>query len=73
MTIFFIHQADADVLNMGDQLTLKDDLSEEELLRAIKMSNKKSAPGLDRLSCEVYKVFWKHLKESLLACFNILN
>ena len=52
-----------------DHLVLEKELSEGELLNALKSSNNKSAPGLDGLPGEIYKFFWNSLKGPLLDCF----
>lgn len=67
--IFLAHDGDP-ILTDDDNVLLDSELSEAEVLKALKLSNNKSAPGLDGLPCEVYKVFWKDIKGPLLACFN---
>ena len=66
----FVDEAGANVLNDNDVTVLNKDLSEEELLTALKSLNNNSAPGLDGLPSEWYKFFWKDIKQPLLAAFN---
>ena len=49
-------------LNEDDITLLDNEVTEDEVLRALKASNNKSAPGLDDLPCEVYKVLWINIK-----------
>ena len=56
-------------LNEEDINFLDSEISEEEILSALKTSNNKSAPGLDGLPCEVYKVLWIDIKKLLLASY----
>ena len=44
-------------------------LSENEVLLALKALNNKSAPGLDGLPAEFYKVFWNGLKKYLMDSY----
>ena len=57
-------------INEDDELILNNILTSQELLSALKKSNNKSAPGTDGLPCEIYKMFWKDIKDPLLACYN---
>ena len=66
----FTDPGGTDVLDLNDKLFLDKALTVEELLQALKLSNNNSAPGLDGLPVEVYKVFWKDIKDLLLASFN---
>ena len=45
-------------------------LTEGEILAALKCTNNNSSPGLDGLPVEVYKVFWVDIKHLLVNCFN---
>ena len=49
---------------------LRGDISENDVLSALKTSKNGSSPGLDGLPCEVYKFFWDDLKKPLLECYN---
>ena len=66
----FVNSHGANVLNEDDILLLNANLTEYEIHNALKMSNNKSAPGLDGLPCELYKVLWNNIKKPLLASFN---
>ena len=57
-------------LNEDDITFLDNKITEDEVLRALKSSNNKSAPGLDGLPCEVYKVLWIDIKNLILESFN---
>ena len=57
-------------LDEDDINLLDNEISENEVLRALKASNNKSAPGLDGLPCEVYKVLWIDIKNLILESFN---
>ena len=45
-------------------------ITEEELLDAIKASKAGKTPGLDGIPVEVYQTFYDILRGPLLACFN---
>ena len=66
----FLDPDGGNVLDLIDTTLLDSDLTEGELLKALKLSNNNSAPGLDGLPSEIYKVFWKDLKEPLINAFN---
>ena len=53
-------------LTEEDIAYLEKDISEDEVLKALKESKNDSAPGLDGIPCEVYKVLWKDIKHLLL-------
>ena len=48
---------------------LDEDITEGEVLNALKRSNNGSAPGLDGLPAEVYKFFWDDLRVPLMQCY----
>ena len=66
----FVDDSGANVLDVNDVISLNKDLSEQELLTALKSLNNNSAPGLDGLPSEIYKFFWKDIKQPLLEAFN---
>ena len=66
----FLINDDQTFINEEDNSILNNILTAEELLVALKKSNNKSAPGTDGLPCEIYKMFWKDIKDPLLACYN---
>ena len=66
----FVSSEGAGILDDYDKSILNKSLSETEILNALKHSNNNSAPGLDGLPCELYKVLWKDIKDPLLASFN---
>ena len=66
---FAFNNEDIDFLDDTDHHVLNKELTESELLGALKSSNNKSAPGNDGLPAEIYKFFWNSLKEPLLECF----
>ena len=66
----FVDSSGANVLDANDHIILNEELSETELFLALKSLNNNSAPGLDGLPCEVYKMFWLDLKQPLLDAFN---
>ena len=66
----FIDTNGANVLDENDKFLLNLELSEDEVFHALKSLNSGSAPGLDGLPGEVYKFFWKQIKEPLLASLN---
>ena len=45
-------------------------ISENEILSALKNSKNGSSPGLDGLLSEVYKFFWNDLKKPFIECLN---
>ena len=57
-------------LNEDDIRFLDTDITEAEVLRALKLSNNKSAPGPDGLPSEVYKLLWIDIKDLILESFN---
>ena len=57
-------------LDEGDEIILNHELTESDILYALKKSNNKAAPGLDGLPGEIYKLFWKDIKDPLLESFN---
>ena len=71
------NDADSPFLNRNNVYVLNDDerensdflLSESEILAALKSTKGGSAPGLDGLPVEVYKVFWHDIKYPLTNCF----
>ena len=73
-----INEASLLFLDPYNRIQLKDDdkanlninISEEELLTALKISKNGSSPGLDGLPGEVYKFFWADIKASSINCFN---
>ena len=66
----FVNSDGANVFNQDDITLLNTDLSESEVLNALKHSNNGSAPGLDGLPGEFYKFFWKDIKEPLLSSYS---
>ena len=66
----FMDSAGANILDENDDFNLNSEISESEVLSALKLLNNNSAPGLDGLPCEIYKFFWNDLKTPLLSVFN---
>ena len=66
---FFNTTDKCNFLTEEDVSFLDKDIAEDEVLEALKASKNDSAPGLDGLPCEVYKVFWKDIKKLLLESF----
>ncbi len=52
---------------MKEKLNLE--ISENELLRALKTLKNGSSPGIDGIPGEVYKFFWLDIKDLLLNCY----
>ena len=57
----FLDEHDINILNK--------DLTQAEILSALKTSNTNSAPGPDGLTSEFYKVFWNDIKDPLFASY----
>ena len=53
-----------------DNSFLNINISENEILSALKRSKNGSSPGLDGLPSEIYKFFWNDIKKPLINCFN---
>ena len=45
-------------------------ISEAEVVTALRSMSNGSSPGLDGISAEWYKMFWPHVRESMLECFD---
>ena len=66
----FCDQGAAKLLDDSDIENLNKELTIEELSNALRLSKNGSAPGSDGLPGEIYKFFWKDLREPLISCFN---
>ena len=66
----FCDQGAANLLDDTDIENLNKELTIEELSNALRLSKNGSAPGSDGLPGEIYKFFWKDLREPLISCFN---
>ena len=62
-------EPDGTFLSEDDLITLNKNITETEILAALKSSNTNSAPGPDGLTSEFYKFFWKDIKQPLLQSF----
>ena len=56
-------------LDEKDVENLNRDITETEILNALKKCNNKSSPGIDGIPAEVYKFFWHDLKNTILENF----
>ena len=60
--IFLGNDTAVPILSEENKLILEGDISEQEILRAIKSTENNKAPGLDGLPIEFYKMFWADIK-----------
>ena len=67
-SFIFLDPANQIQVNDDDRTNLNMNISEIELLSALKNSKNGSSPGIDGLSSEVYKFFWPDIKTPLLDC-----
>lgn len=69
-TANFLQKDDEEVfINECDAQKLNSEITEKEILEALKQTNNKSSPGLDGIPAEVYKFFWLDIKNVLLENF----
>ena len=67
-SIFFSSENNS-FLDERDLLILNKDLTQSEILSALKTSNTNSAPGPDGLTSEFYKFFWNDIKDPLFSSY----
>lgn len=67
--VMFMNGLDIPQLSSKDQEELDSPITVEEVLAALKNMKNGSAPGLDGIPTEFYKVFWNDIKASLMNCF----
>ena len=65
----FLNQSANNVIPEHDIKNLENDISEQEVLNALKAMKNGSAPGLDGIPIECYKVLWHDIKVPLMECF----
>ena len=66
----FLNRDNINVIDETERDFFNIQISEGELLSTLKSTKNGSAPGLDGLPMEVYKIFWHDLKIPLLNCFH---
>ena len=66
----FLHGHDYPKLSEDEKEYCEGLIAEDEAANALKALNNGSAPGLDGLTTEFYKVFWKKIKSTLLDSIN---
>ena len=62
----FLSNNESFILSDFSNVSLDRDVTEDEILAALKDSDNGASPGMDGLPCEVYKFFWHDIKASLL-------
>ena len=66
----FINNANVPKLSDAEQLECEGELTEQELLNALKHTSNNKSPGSDGFPAEFYKVFWEKCKKYLLNSLN---
>ena len=59
-------------LDSGQEQTISQPITQQELLLSIKEAKKGKSPGLEGLSVDVYTTFFQEIKTLLLAALNFL-
>ena len=66
----FFFQGNDTVLNSEEQNICEGALTEKECLEALMSMDSNKTPGMDGLSAEFYKVFWKDVSHFLIPALN---
>lgn len=67
----FVSELDIPTLNQRERDMCDQDITEAELLAAIKVMKNGSSPGSDGIPVEFYKMFWNQIKSPLLDNFKL--
>ena len=59
-------------LDSGQEQTISQPITQQELLHSIKEAKKGKSPGLEGLSLDVYTTFFQEIKSLLLAALNFI-
>ena len=69
-TNVFLNQSNVNTLNENEKEDMDTLITSNEILATLKRMKNDSAPGLDGLPVEVYKVFWTDIEPILTKVFN---
>ena len=65
----FTRSLDIPRLNDEDKEECEYEITESEVALALKSMHNGAVPGLDGIPCEIYKVFWKTIKDPLMESY----